>query len=308
MNEVAVRDDNAPDTYREDPTGGRLVAWAQAASAANQLAQALTSTTFVPAHFKGNVGDATAAILMGDELGLSPLAAFRSIYVVHGTPALYARGMVALALSQGHEVWTEKSTDAEVTVKGRRKGSQQVETSTWTIKRAATAGYTSNKKYQTNPQEMLYSKAAAEICRKVAADALAGVPYSVEDLELEDASPTTKVTRSVSSTKVGRAKPVVTVSNPQDDTTPSEPLNEPEPTGEGMTPDQQKKMFAQFGELGIKERDEYQSYISQVIGHEVESSKDLTVEQASAVIEAQIADLEAMETVDGELPIGGDAA
>lgn len=306
MNEVAVREDNAPDTYREDPTGGRLVAWAQAASAANQLAQALTSTTFVPAHFKGNVGDATAAILMGDELGLSPLAAFRSIYVVHGTPALYARGMVALTQSHGHEVWTEKSTDAEVTVKGRRKGSQQVETSTWTIKRAATAGYTGNKKYQTNPQEMLYSKAAAEICRKVAADALAGVPYSVEELELEDASPTTKVTRSKGTTKVSRSGGKV---EPVSDETPVA-INDPEPTdtGEGMTADQQKKMFAQFGELGIKERDDYRDYISKVVGNEVESSKDLTVEQASAVIEAQIVDLEAAEVVDGELPIGGEGA
>ncbi|MBC7644231.1 MAG: hypothetical protein H7123_03825, partial [Thermoleophilia bacterium] len=170
MSTVALREDNTPDQYREDPTGGRLVAWARAASAANQLAVALSSTTFVPAHFKGNVGDATAAILMGDELGLSPLAAFRSIYVVHGTPALYARGMVALAQSHGHEVWTQKTTDAEVTVQGRRKGSTQVETATWNIQRASKAGYTSNKKYNSNPQEMLYSKAAAEVCRKIAAD------------------------------------------------------------------------------------------------------------------------------------------
>src|SRR5690606_22714666 len=31
-----------------DPTGGRLVAWAEAASAANQLAKALSQTAFVP--------------------------------------------------------------------------------------------------------------------------------------------------------------------------------------------------------------------------------------------------------------------
>src|SRR5690606_23270049 len=65
-----------------DPTGGRLVAWAEAAAAANQLAKALSRTTFVPKDMT-DVGNATAAILMGDELGMSPIASLRSIYVVH---------------------------------------------------------------------------------------------------------------------------------------------------------------------------------------------------------------------------------
>src|SRR6185312_11850529 len=110
MTELATRDSADLETYMSDPTGGRLVAWAKAAAAANQLAKALTTTTFVPKDFAGNIGDATAAILLG-ELGLSPLAALRSIYVVHGSPALYARTMVALAQSQGHAVWTEVSSD-----------------------------------------------------------------------------------------------------------------------------------------------------------------------------------------------------
>jgi hypothetical protein len=182
----------------DDPTGGRLVAWAAAASAANQLAKALSQTSFVPKAFAGNVGDATAAILMGDELRLSPIASLRSIFVVHGQPALYARSMVALAQSRGHEIWTEYSTSEKVIVCGQRRGSEHVERAEWTISRAKTAGYTSNTKYGSNPQEMLYAKAAAEVARKVAADVLAGVPASVEDLELEDGaeSSTTTVQRS----------------------------------------------------------------------------------------------------------------
>jgi hypothetical protein len=113
---------------------------------------------------------------MGDELGLSPLASLRSIYVVHGTPAMYARTMVALAQAHGHEVWTEVDTPAKVVVCGRRKGSDKVERSEWTIDRARKAGYTNNKKYDSNPQEMLYAKAASVVARKVAADVLAGVP------------------------------------------------------------------------------------------------------------------------------------
>src|SRR5690606_24635185 len=186
-----------------DPTGGRLVAWAEAAAAANQLAKALSRTTFVPKEMT-NVGNATAAILMGDELGMSPIASLRSIYVVHGTPALYARSMVALALAHGHEIWTEETSDAKVVVCGRRRGSENVERAEWTIARAQKAGYTGNKKYASNPQEMLYAKAAAEVARKIAADTLAGIPYSVEDLELGD-EPTVTVTRETARRKVQRA-------------------------------------------------------------------------------------------------------
>lgn len=293
MSDLELRRNDVAE-YREDPTGGRLVAWAQAAEAAHQLANALTTTTFVPKHFKGNVGDATAAILMGDELGLSPLAAFRSIYVVHGTPALYARGMVALAQSRGHEVWTEKSTDSEVVVKGRRKGSEAIETAAWTIQRAAKAGYTSNNKYNSNPQEMLYSKAAAEICRKIAADALAGVPYSVEDLELEDDQPTTKVSRS-GSTKVSRKAPESVETQPTEDFTP-----------DAITKAQLTALNAAVSSLGLS-REQKLAGVASVIGREVESTKDLSKDEATKVIKSLKAreDAAAMdaaaEVVQGEL-------
>jgi hypothetical protein len=206
-----------------DPTGGRLVSWADAARAAHQLAQALVKTSFVPQAFKDNVGDATAAILMGDELGFSPLASLRSLYVVHGAPALYSRSMVALAQSRGHEIWTELSTSEKVIVCGRRRGSEHVERSEWTISRATVAGYTYNKKYMTNAQEMLYAKASAEIARKVAADALAGVPYSVEDLELEDAA-------SGSVTTIHRDRPKKAQRQPVEPGPVDEPPLDAEPT------------------------------------------------------------------------------
>lgn len=285
MTELAVRQDTPP--LASDPTGGRLVAWAEAAHAANQLASSLCKTSFVPAAFKGNVFDATAAIIMGDELGLSPLAALRSIYVVHGTPAMYARTMVALALAKGHSVWTEKSTDSEVVVCGQRRGSTHVERSSWTITRAQKAGYTSNKKYSSNSQEMLYSKAAAEVARKIAADVLAGVPYSVEDLELEE-QPTVTVTRTppAKPSTVQRKRPEpVEPAEPEFD----EPSAGPEPKPEapdGITPKQQQMMQASFRDKGFKDRDDRLAYVRKVLDMVVESSKDLTKDQASRVIDA----------------------
>jgi hypothetical protein len=275
MTELATRDSNEPVPF-DDPTGGRLVAWAQAAAAANQLARALTTTTFVPAAFKGNVGDATAAILMGDELGLSPLASLRSIFVVHGTPAMYARTMVALAQGQGHEIWTETDTPDKVVVAGRRKDSDKIERSEWTVARARKAGYTNNKKYETNPQEMLYAKAASTVARKVAADVLAGVPYSAEDLELEQPVSTAKVQRGTA----GKAQRSPLTAVPEPDLT--EPDNAP---AEPMTTAQRTKLMASYGDIGIDDRDARLEHITGIVGRKVESSNDLTKAEATRVID-----------------------
>lgn len=131
MSELAVRRDFTPAEPQqpimpEDPTGGRLVAWASSLQAAHSIGTALCSTAFVPAHFKGKPEDAAAAILFGDEIGLSPTQALRSVYVISGTPALYARTMVALVLHHGHDVWTVEKTDAKVSVAGKRRGSSHV--------------------------------------------------------------------------------------------------------------------------------------------------------------------------------------
>jgi len=283
MTELAIRPTSEAAVFASDPTGGRLIAWASAATAAHQLASALVKTTFVPQHFKNNVGDATAAIIAGDELGLSPLASLRAFYVVHGTPALYAKAMVALALSAGHQIWTEKTTDAEVVVCGRRAGTDNIERAAWTNARAVKAGYTSNKKYSSNPQEMLYAKASAEVAKKIAADVLAGIGASVEDLELEQtaepvAAPT-KVQR--------RPRPAAPATPEPEFDSPAEP----EPTDvtdavELITDPQMRKMQALFSEKGFVGRDDRMDYVTQVMEIPVESSKDLTKDQASQVIEA----------------------
>lgn len=161
-----------------------LVKQAQALDAAHKIGTALANTQMVPQAFRGKPDDAAAAILYGAELGLKPTQALQQVFVVHGQPAIYARTMVGLLKAKGYRFETVDSTDDAVTVRGESPRGE-VEESTWTIDRAQKAGYTSNKKYQTDPQAMLYAKAASEVCRKLAPDVLLGIRYTAEDLELE---------------------------------------------------------------------------------------------------------------------------
>ena len=194
---------------------------------AYELATKMVRTTMVPNIYRGKPEDATAAILYGAELGLNPIQSLQQVFAVHGQPTIYARTMVALLKSKGYRIWTVESTDDSVTVAGRAPDGKSEE-STWTIERADQAGYVAkqdgsgewiknangkiagNTKYITDPQAMLYAKAAAEVCRKLAPDVLLGISHSREDLESEpDPEPVRATARrlDVQSPAIGSAGP-----------------------------------------------------------------------------------------------------
>jgi hypothetical protein len=59
-------------------------------------------------------------------------------------------------------------------------------------------------------------------------------------------------------------------------------------TGEALSQAQSQKMHATFNELGITERDDRLRFVREVIGRDVESSKDLTKSEATKVIDALV--------------------
>jgi hypothetical protein len=96
-----------------------------------------------------------------------------------------AIAMRALVQSRGHDIWIDESTATRCVMKGRRKGSDKVETSTWTIERAKALGLLGRKgdNWTKQPIAMLVARATSELARILAADVLLGIPYSIEELE-----------------------------------------------------------------------------------------------------------------------------
>lgn len=185
------------------PTTGslqRLEAEAQAMDKAYKVALALSKTEMVPEHFQQKAIDRSngqprgeaaawnlaAAIMYGAELGLSAVAAAQNIFVVKGKPAVYARTMAAQVRRAGYRIEEVEADDQHVIWRAERDGKWAY--SEWTMDRARQAGYTSNQKYSSNPQEMLRAKAIAEVCRIQYQDVLLGMAYSVEELQLDNVS------------------------------------------------------------------------------------------------------------------------
>jgi hypothetical protein len=294
-------------------------------SDAHALAKAVCNTAMVPKHFQGKPDDTAAAMLYGSSLGLDPMQAVRAIYIVHGSPGLYAKSMAGLAAAHGHETWTIASADESVTVAGRRKGSEHIEESTWTIERATKAGYVptidpktgefrlnkwgkldGNEKYLTDPQAMLHAKALAEVCRKIAPDVLAGV-YAVEELQserylIEQVETRPRGLAAILAPQTSGAEvapggePVAAVPvEPDSNSAPESPLLN---TRSALA----KAMYAAIRDAGIT-KEETPGLYQQVTGRAVESSKELTDDEARAVLDhlKETVENPFPEPVDGEL-------
>lgn len=281
-NEVAVTPASTP--------AGFLHEWARATADAFSIAKVVCGTSMTPQQYRNKPEEAAAAIMAGAEIGFDPFKAMAAIDVIQGTAAMRAIALRAVVQGHGHEIIMVESTSARCRMKGRRKGSSEWQTVTWTIDRAKEMGLLSRDQWKKQPTGMLVARATSELARLVAADAIMGIPYSAEEItdnggavptdDAEVDAPAQSGTRRMSRK---RAEPA-----PEPGTAP-----EPDPaadaeTGEvaGITPQQSKALHASFNDAGVKDREQRLAYCRNLIGRDLASSSDLTKVEASAVIDA----------------------
>jgi hypothetical protein len=281
----------------------RLADWAASAQAAYEVARRIVGTSFVPAAFKGKPDEATAAILAGLEVGLSPMSALKAFDVIQGQAAPRAITLRAVVQASGHAIWTVESTATRAIVKGQRRGGTQVETSTWTLDRAKDLQLLSKDNWKKQPQAMLLARATSECARLIAADAILGIGYSAEELAdgatADEPQTSTEAVPAASSGTRRMSRPpkttpsatpaVAAAADVRADEAERSGLDEfaPETTTnpESITAAQLTKLHICLGENGLSDRDAGLAYIGGQIGRDIESSKDLTKDEASKVID-----------------------
>jgi len=156
--------------------------WRQLAGMANALAE----SGMLGKHLNGRPKAVMAVILKGRELGLPPMEALNSIYVIEGIPTLSAHLMLALIRRAGHRVWFSESSGAGATICGQRREWDgelgPVESVTWTIDMARAAGLLNKDNWKHYPDAMLRARAATALARMTFSDVLMGAVYSPEEL------------------------------------------------------------------------------------------------------------------------------
>src|SRR5262245_43677571 len=157
---------------------GRVARLRAAAEYANYVA----NTAVVPEAIRGKPDEVAAVLLTGEEVGLRPMAALRSMAWIKGSPHFYAKALRGLVTSKGHELWLEDSTNTRAIAAGRRAGTERIGRVTWTMDDAKRAGLAGQPNYTRYPRQMLVARATAELAQVMFPDVVLGL-VAAEELD-----------------------------------------------------------------------------------------------------------------------------
>lgn len=172
-----------------------------------EIAGVLANSKLLPEHFQGKPADVLIGLTLAQQLGINPIMALQSMYVVGGRLGLSAQLMIGLANRSGMSIkWRVQRRDGTIeakyqawhpTERGKKieltrhiprltvtaydaKGSPD-DAVTVTSEMAAEEGWVSNAKYATLTEQMLRYRSATLLVRLYRPDVLLGLPTDVED-------------------------------------------------------------------------------------------------------------------------------
>ena len=151
----------------------------------NKMAQTASKLSkagdMIPAHYKGDPYKIFAALMLGDELGLKPMQALRSIFVVNGKPALYGDAQLGLAMNTGElediKEFFDNENNAHCIVK--RRGYSAVER-IYTQEDKKHNANNGNAVWKAHERRMMQMRARAFALRDSFADILSGIYHDTE--------------------------------------------------------------------------------------------------------------------------------
>lgn len=296
----------------------RMREWLHLFKECREAAEVLAKTSFVPKDMMGKPAEIAASMLKGWELGLDPLDALASIYVVHGRVGFYAEFMRRRIIQAGHTFRVLESTDNRCIVEGTRQDNGETHRAGFTAEQAKRAKID----IAAYPAEKLVARATSRLCKQAFPDVLSG-SLIVEDLldglvsvdserldataqETAEAPALQRRTRAARKAPAPKAEQTPAPApdldefpaeqpepEPETQDAPVEPGVEPdepsavEPSaaGPGITDPQLKKLHVLFGKHGLNERQAGLDWLTAATGREIASSKDLTKHEAIKVID-----------------------
>lgn len=308
---------------RYQPTRDVVDGWTGVIAEVSKLASMVSDTDFVPKALRNKPAAITAAILAGREVGIPPMRALQHLHMVDGRPTMSAEQKRAQALAAGHDIVYVETTTSRCVVKGRRAGSDQWTTVTWSMDDAKAAKLDGKDNYRKHPRRMLQARATGELCDLLFPDATGGLATFEQLVDETDAATAqsnghaaavkqtarrrtaVKATRAEVDPAAPQAQPPASPLPPlpgeegyDDPAAPAaekrdgEELTEPvaypgdiPETDAPVTKPQMRKMHVLFNEVGWKERDDRLMATSAIVGRPVHSANDLTKEEANALID-----------------------
>ena len=272
-----------------------------------EYARVVSSGAMLPAQYRGKPADILIAMGLGRAMGLSPAESLYRIHVIQGRPTASAELIAANVRKAGHILRVKGDETSARAVIIRSDDPDFEFESTWNLDRAKRLGLASKDGWQKQPGTMMRWRAITEVARLACPEALYGVAYVAE--EIDDAPRPAQTTHATAADFLNPAsdepgplmnngEPATTVNpQPADDVQDADVVDEPE-----VDPRLTRRMFAAFNAAGFNEnarteegRTRRLTYIAQLIGRTVGSSKELTGPEVSRLIDALEADAQAQQ-------------
>jgi len=301
--DVAIQGTTELTTFTPVDMIGPLRTGLEAMDLAQALGEKMCRSPFAPKAFRGNADASAAAILAGMELGMMPGQALRSFDVVEGAAGLTSHAMRALITSAGHHIELRERSAERVTLAGRRRGETTWTEITWTIQDAQRAGLAAKQVWRAYPASMLLARCTTTLAKVKFPDVIAGIPCVEElaDLGPVDITAQVEVTRPAERPTAAGILAAAASSSAQGpenmpdnipaDVTPT-PAAAPEPeVTRAILPitDSQLRMLgavmAQLGVAGTGVRERRLAIASRIVDRELTSSKELSKDEASVVLD-----------------------
>jgi hypothetical protein len=275
-----------------------------------KYAHALAGANLLPASYRNQPANVLLAIELGEALGIPSIQAINGIHVIEGKPSASADLIASLVRRAGHKLRVTVNDEEGYAVAQiiRADDEDFVYEARWDEKKARAAGLWGKGNWAKHPGQMMRSRAITEVCRMGASDALYGVIYDPEELGA-DLTPEGNVVASQVAASSLRpmddpyaAKPpsiqdaiaereavAAAWEQPPEHVPDHHPSDGYDAARTLRTDKQSAKLHALLNERGMggaAHRDEALAYCSEITGRKVDSTKDLTVLEASNVIEA----------------------
>lgn len=270
-----------------------------------QFARAVTeggrALSILPDAYKENPANVLIAVGLGASMGLSPAESLYRISVIKGKPTAGAELIAANVRKAGHRLRV-RGDETTCTATIVRADDPDYEFSvTRDLAWAQRMGLASNDNYRKQAGTMLQWRAITAVARLACPEALYGVTYTPDEmLDSEAGRGQQQQAPEGRTAGVSRLRAAVPTSAPKseqvevtltavpdpvaDVSDSAEVVDEP-PTVPAITKAQSAKMYALLKAVGLGEKADALRVLAEIIGHEVASTKDLTKDEASRVID-----------------------
>jgi hypothetical protein len=260
-----------------------------------EYARTVASASMLPDNYRGKPADIMLAVGLGQSMGLSPAESLYRIAVIKGKPTASAELIASNVRKAGHRLRTVVAPDGQsATASIWRADDPEFEhTVTRDLSWAQAMGLDRNDNYRKQLSTMLANRAITAVARLACPEALYGVSYTPDEMvdfpaQTAPAEPTTSAARL-------RGALGVTVEQIQPER--QSPMDDPNAFGGMVTegaPESPllntssklaRAMYAGINEAGIPESDRIE-FINGTIGRDIESTKEMTEDEARRVLAA----------------------